>query len=240
LTKIDEYHQFISINKNYEVLDDGFVRLDNSMGGDLSVVNHARISLDVQKEKIDESDKKLIRYLMKQGHGSVYESIWFSFHIRAPIFVARQWMRHRIAGYNEISGRYVEMKDKFYTPKDEFVRTQIGKRGDYQFEEIADRADRETIDYIYKIHYDNSVKAYQHLMELGVAKELARIVLPLALYTEFFFDVNARSLMNFLMQRNHPHAQAEMREYAKVLENIFAEIAPITYNAFIENGRVAP
>jgi len=221
------------------VLDDGFVRLDDSMGGDLSVVNHARISLAKRSDALDESDEQLIGYLMRNRHGTPFESIHFSFHIRTPIFVARQWMRHRIASYNEISGRYTKAKEQFYTPKGSFVRGQVGKRGDYSFEEL-DEDKIDTVEYLIGTHHENSMNLYSDLLDLGVAKELARIVLPSALYTEFYFDVNARSLMNFISQRNHEHAQMEMREYAKVIEQIFACVAPMCYNAFIENGRTAP
>lgn len=222
------------------VLDDGFVRYNYHAGNDLAVVNHARISLAHIKEALELPDEKLIHYLMRNRHGTPFESIFISFHIRAPIFVARQWMRHRIASYNEISGRYVKMENKFYVPKGPYIREQVGKRGDYHFQEIADKDRAETIEYIIRNILDNCAGAYERLLELGLAKEVARIVLPTALYTEFYFDVNTRSLMNFISQRNHPHAQLEMRLYAEIIEQMFACIAPICYNAFIENGRVAP
>ncbi len=224
----------------HHVLDDGFIRLDRHSGSDLDVVNHARISLAEYRDAMALPDEKLIHYLMRNRHGTPFESIFFSFHVRAPIFVARQWMRHRIASYNEISGRYTKMKDKFYTPKGEFIRKQVGKRGEYKFEAITDPGDVEDIEYSFDLHYQECMSRYQWMLDKGVAKEVARIVLPSALYTEFYFDVNARSLMNFISQRNHSHAQMEMREYAKYVEEAFAGVAPVCYNAYIEMGRVTP
>lgn len=223
----------------HKVLDDGFVRLEDSMGGDLSIVNHARISLAKKVDVVGKSDEQLIKYLMRNRHGTPFESVHLSFHIRAPIFVARQWMRHRIASYNEISGRYTEAQEKFYVPRGSYIRKQTGKRGDYQFEEIPDNDG--LITALFEEHFERSMEVYKILVEEdGVAKELARIVLPSALYTEFYFDVNARSLMNFISQRNHDHAQKEMRKYAQIIEILFSGVAPICYDAFIENGRVAP
>jgi thymidylate synthase (FAD) len=237
---VEKQMEMSTLETTYGVLDDGFVRLEDHMGGDLSVVNHARISLAKRSDELDQSDEQLIGYLMRNRHGTPFESVHFSFHIRAPIFVARQWMRHRMASYNEISGRYTEAKEKFYTPKGPFIRGQVGKRGDYSFEEITDEGAQEDIIYAFELHYQECMNRYNWLREKGVARELARIVLPSSLYTEFYFDVNARSLMNFISQRNHSHAQMEMKMYAENIERFFAAVAPMCYNAFIENGRTAP
>jgi len=222
------------LEMTHPVLDDGFVRLESYMGGDLSVVNHARKTLDKYHEEIEERDEGLIRRLMRNGHGSPFESIHFSFHIRAPIFVARQWMRHRIASYNEISGRWADTEKKFYVPKGELLRKETSN---HIFEEMDDS---EGIEATLLNSFDLCVRTYNYFLNRGMAKELARIVLPTAMYTEFYFDVNGRSLMNFLAQRNHKHAQMEIRKYAEKIEKVFALVAPLCYNAFQKYGRRAP
>ena len=222
------------------VLDDGFVRLDGTLGDDLAIVNHARISLARHKDVMDTGDEKLIAYLMRHRHGTPFESVHFSFHVRVPIFVAREWMRHRIASYNEMSARYVKMEMDFYTPYGDFIRTQKGKPGHYVMEPIYDPAKEYAVQSKMRAAYENCASAYQELIDMGVAKEVARDVLPVALYTEFYFDINARSLMNFISLRNHDTALKEIREYAIAIEQLFAQTAPVCYAAFIENGRVAP
>src|SRR5437667_10069018 len=116
------------------VLDHGFVRLDGSMGTDLSVVNAARVSFARRKEEMDESDEGLIRFLMRDRHGTPFEHNSFRFHVRAPIFVAREWFRHRVGSFNEFSMRYARATDDFYVPVPEDVRTQVGKPGSYSVE----------------------------------------------------------------------------------------------------------
>lgn len=210
------------------------------MGDDLSIVNHARISLARYKEVMDPSDEKLINFLMKNRHGTPFEAVHFSFHVRAPIFVAREWMRHRIASYNEMSARYVKMETDYYLPSGEFIRTQKGKPGSYRFEPIYDPGKEYSIRSVMLKAYNAASEAYEELLKLGLAKEVARNVLPVALYTEFYFDVNARALMNFLSLRNHSSALKEIQEYAKAIESCFAEVAPICYDCFVKNGRQAP
>src|SRR3954452_5321379 len=171
------------------VLDHGFVRLDGSMASDLSVVNGARVSFARHKEEMDESDEGLIRFLMRDRHGTPFEHNSFRFHIRCPIFVAREWMRHRISSFNEFSLRYAKATDDFYVPELEDVRTQVGKPGAYTFEPVAgDLADR-TREDLRKV-YDVAYATYTSLVEQGVARELARSVLPVGAYTEFW-TVNA-------------------------------------------------
>jgi thymidylate synthase (FAD) len=120
------------------VLDHGFVRLDDSMADDLSVVNGARVSFARRKEEMDESDHGLIRFLMRERHGTPFEHNSFRFHIRAPIFVAREWFRHRVGSFNEFSMRYAKATDEFYVPAPEDVRSQVGKPGAYSFEPVSD------------------------------------------------------------------------------------------------------
>jgi thymidylate synthase (FAD) len=222
-----------------EVLDHGFVRLDDAMADDLSVVNGARVSFARRKEEMDEADAGLIRFLMRDRHGTPFEHNAFRFHVRAPIFVAREWFRHRIGSYNEFSMRYAKATDEFYVPDQDDVRTQVGKPGSYSFERVSDEVAQTTRDELAAV-YAAAYAAYERLVELGVARELARAVMPVGAYTEFYWTVNARALMNFISLRAAETAQREIRKYADAVEVFFAERMPITYEAFVASGRVAP
>jgi thymidylate synthase (FAD) len=221
------------------VLDHGFVRLDDAMADDLSVANAARVSFARRKEVLDEADEGLIRFLMRDRHGTPFEHNAFRFHVRCPIFVAREWFRHRIGSFNEFSLRYAKATDDFYVPEADDVRTQVGKPGAYTFEpvdpELAERA-REELQAV----YEQAFATYERLVEAGVARELARSALPVGAYTQFYWTVNARALMNFVSLRNSEFAQLEIRRYAEAVEAFLAEKMPVTHAAFLENGRVAP
>ena len=221
------------------VLDHGFVRLDAAMASDLAVVNGARVSFARHKTEMDESDEGLIRFLMRERHASPFEHSVFRFHIRCPIFVAREWFRHRWSSFNEFSLRYAKATDDFYVPEPDDVRTQVGKPGAYSFEpvddELAERAREEMRDV-----YEQAFATYERLVDAGVARELARSVLPVGAYTEFYWTVNARSLMNFVSLRAADAAQREIRRYADAVETFFAEQMPVTHGAFVAAGRVAP
>jgi thymidylate synthase (FAD) len=222
-----------------DVLDHGFVRLDAAMADDLSVVNAARVSFGRRREAMDERDEGLIRFLMRDRHGTPFEHNSFRFHVRAPIFVTREWMRHRMSSFNEFSLRYAKATDDFYVPEAEDVRTQVGKPGAYTFDQVdPDLAEqtREELRRVYEAAYD----AYARLVEQGVAREVARSVLPVGAYTEFYWTVNARSLMNFVSLRAAETAQREIRRYADAVEHFFARHMPVTHAAFVANGRVAP
>jgi thymidylate synthase (FAD) len=221
------------------VLDHGFVRLDDAMASDLSVVNGARVSFARRKEELDESDEGLIRFLMRDRHGTPFEHNAFRFHVRCPLFVAREWFRHRVGSFNEFSMRYAKATDEFYVPEPEDVRTQVGKPGAYSFEPVSDEVAETTRAELQTV-YDAAWEAYQRLVELGVARELARLVMPVGAYTEFYWTVNARSLMNFVSLRNAESAQREIRRYAEACEHFLAHHMPVTYDAFVANGRVAP
>src|SRR5215210_399344 len=194
------------------VLDHGFVRLDDVMASDLSVVNGARVSF--------------------ARHA-------FRFHIRCPIFVAREWMRHRVGSFNEFSLRYAKATEDFYVPAPEDVRTQVGKPGAYTFEAVDDDVAEETRDALREV-YDHAYSTYERLAETGVAREVARSVLPVGAYTEFYWTVNARSLMNFVSLRNAETAQREIRRYAEAVETFLAARMPVTHAAFVANDRTAP
>lgn len=203
------------------VLDKGFVELVDVMGNDLSAVRAARVSYDM--DVLDEErDKKLIEFLLKNGHETPFEHIVFSFHVKCPIFVARQWFRHRIASYNELSGRYSKLSYEFYFPDPARL-----KRSNRNFDE---KTVLEKIEEVTQTAY----RVYLELLKMGIPREVARIVLPLNLYTRFYWTVNARSLMNFLNLRADSHAQWEIQQYALAIAKIFKEKCPWTFEAFLK------
>ena len=222
-----------------QILDHGHVRLDEAMADDLSVVNAARVSFGRRKLELDASDEGLVRFLMRDRHGSPFEHNAFRFDIRCPIFVAREWFRHRIGSLNEFSLRYAKASDDFYLPEAADVRSQVGKPGAYTFEpvepELAERTRAEL-----SAAYEQAYATYTRLVEAGVARELARSALPVGAYTQFFWTVNARALMNFVSLRNSEFAQLEIRRFAEAVETFFASRMPVTHAAFLANGRVAP
>jgi thymidylate synthase (FAD) len=222
-----------------QVLDHGFVRLDDAMASDLSVVNSARVSFGRRKLEMDDSDEGLIRFLMRDRHGTPFEHNAFRFHIRAPIFVAREWFRHRVGSFNEFSMRYAKATDDFYVPEADDVRTQVGKPGAYSFEPVPPELAEQTRGELQAV-YEHAFATYERLVEAGVARELARAVMPVGAYTEWYWTVNARALMNFVALRAHESAQREIRRYAEAVETFFAEKMPVTHAAFVANDRVAP
>ena len=221
------------------VLDHGFVRLDEAMASDLSVANGARVSFARRKDELDDSDVGLIKFLMRERHGTPFEHNAFRFHIRCPIFVAREWMRHRISSFNEFSLRYARATDDFYVPEVEDVRTQVGKPGAYTFEAVDPELAEETREALRDV-YDHAYSTYERLVEAGVAREVARSVLPVGAYTEFYWTVNARSLMNFVSLRASENAQREIRRYAEAVEHFLELHMPVTHAAFVAAGRIAP
>ena len=188
---------------------------------------------------IEDADRGLIRFLMRDRHGTPFEHNSFRFHIRCPIFVAREWMRHRIGSFNEFSLRYAKATDDFYVPEREDVRTQVGKPGAYTFEPVDDELAAHTLEELRKV-YDVAYETYTSLVEQGVARELARSVLPVGAYTEFYWTVYARSLLHFVSLRAAETAQREIRRYALAVEAFLAREMPVTYAAFIANDRHTP
>jgi thymidylate synthase (FAD) len=221
-------------------INNGFVRLDGYEASDLSVVNAARVSFGTRKDFLDESDAGLINFLMRNRHGTPFEHNFFRFHIKTPIFVAREWFRHRIGSFNEFSMRYAVPDLDFYIPEIDHFRSQVGKPGAYTFEPMDD-SDGVVGYYQRQIAEvcNFAQDTYEKLLEAGVAKELARIVLPVNTYTEFYWSVNARSILNFLSLRNAPEAMLEIREFAESVEYIFSQIMPVTYTAFVNSERIA-
>jgi thymidylate synthase (FAD) len=220
------------------VLDHGFVALDAGLASDLAVVNAARVSFNQSSDELTERDEGLIRFLMRDRHGSPFEHGYFRFVVKAPLFVVREHHRHRSGhSYNEWSGRYSKLEPEFYVP--DFVRTQVGKPGAYTFEPV-DEQTRESTRREIEDNARRAFEAYERMLEQGVAKEVARAVLPLSTYTKYYWSCNPRSLMHFCALRNHEAAQFEIRQFAAAAESFLERSMPVTHAAFVDRGRVAP
>jgi len=209
--------------------DIGFVRLVDTMGDDMAVVRAARVSYG-EESKGDDADQKLINFMMSHNHGTPFEHINFTFHIKCPIFVARQWFRHRIGSFNEISLRYTEYEEQIWRPDAWRMNNQINKQssgeGNFSEKEI------ECLNGEYDNAMDAAVITYNGLLERGVAREQARAVLPMAAYTEFYWTVNARSLFNFLKLRMADSAQKEIQDYAIAVYELAQPVAPWAFKAW--------
>ncbi|CAB4338068.1 unannotated protein [freshwater metagenome] len=227
------------------------VELVKASASDADVIWAARVSTAGEQslEEVGEDPARsagLINYLARERHGSPFEHTSMTFFVSAPIFVFREFMRHRIASYNEESGRYRELQPVFYVPAPERKLVQIGKTGAYEFidgtqeqYEITTKAMKESYLFVYE--------RYQKMLEAGVAREVARAVLPVALYSSMYVTMNARALMNFLSLRtaragSHfpSYPQREIEMVAEKMEEHFARLMPLTYGAFEKSGRIAP
>jgi len=220
-------------NPEIPVLDRGFVQLIDHMGSDLSVVNAARVSFGKRKETFEEGDEKLVRYLAKHEHTSPFRHTAITFHVKAPIFVFRQWMKHRIGSeFNEISGRYVEFPDdEFYVPEVFRRQAKINKQGsEGEIDEVLREKARDT----YLTSCRSSVAQYKELIALGVCKEQARCVLPLALYSEVYWTVSLQAVVHFIRLRTDSHAQWEIQQYAHAIRQITQELFPVGLKALLE------
>ena len=221
------------------VLDHGFVELVDALGSDLTVVNAARVSFGKRKTELDDADRKLIAYLAKHKHWSPFRHVQLQFHCKVPEFVARQWYKHVVGiaysegaspdhAWNEISLRYVDASDfDVYTPQGGF-RTQSPSNKQASTDALVpDPA--QALRQAYQAQLHQSLALYQQLVEQGVAKEQARAVLPLAIYTEFYWTVSLQALTNFIHLRKHPGAQYEIRLYADALESLTQLVVPVSY-----------
>jgi len=247
--------RIIPMENRIKTRNDVTVELVQSMGSDRTVIQSARVSTkgteiveatDGMEVVIDKRDRGLINFLMRDRHGTPFEHNAFTFYVEAPIFVFREFMRHRIASYNEESGRYKELEPVFYIPAEDRKLVQGGKPGAYSFYEGSKEqwltAKQETIDAATKA-YD----AYTEMLNAGIAKEVARGVLPVGIYSSMFVTMNARGLMNFLsLRKDSPenrfpsYPQREIEMVAEKMEELWAEKMPITAELFREHGRVAP
>lgn len=210
-----------------KVLDNGFVKLVDFLGGDSRAVESARVSFG-SVSKGEAADRKLIEYLLEHGHFSPFEHSVFQFHIKCPIFVARQWMRHRIASYNEISARYTEVHDEFYFPSEFRAQDRSNRQGSLRSANL----DQTRMLAIYDKAIKSAYASYKELLDAGAAREMARLVLPVAQYTQFYWSINARSLLNFINLRADSHAQWEIRRYAEAIQGMFKEKMPWTWDAW--------
>lgn len=224
------------------------VELVNYMASDSAVAMAARVSTvsGTHQEAVDGSkDAGLINYLMRDRHGSPFEHNAFTFFVEAPLFVFREFQRHRIASYNEESGRYKELEPVFYVPDSDRKLVQVGKPGAYTFED-GDYAQRMMVPGEIMRTSDDAYLSYKRMINQGIAREVARMVLPLNIYSSMYVTMNARSLMNFLSLRSLAQGtypsfpQEEIATVADKMEDIFEELMPITHNCFVNNGRVAP
>jgi len=219
----------------------GHVALDDTMGDDLAIVNNARVSFNDGSEVMDERNEGLIGFLMRNRHGTPFEAVTFRFDIKAPLFVFREWHRHRAGhSYNEWSARYSVIEPEFYVPQRDYVRHQVGKPGAYTFERIEDDAVAEAVRSQVEIAQQAAYAQYDSMVSAGVAKEVARVVLPVGTYSRMKWTCNLRSLMHFLSLRNSAHAQREIRDYAIAVERFALGVCPVAMKAFIDNERVAP
>jgi len=219
------------LENEIKCLDKGFVRLVDVMGDDSSIVQAARVSYGKGTKTVNE-DRGLIRYLMRHKHTTPFEMVEFKFHVKLPIFVARQWIRHRTANVNEYSGRYSEMKDEFYLPSTEQIRTQsvINKQGRAD-ETLPSEHTAEILDST-QAHYETSFELYQSLLEKGLTRELSRMVLPVANYTEWYWKIDLHNLFHFLKLRLDTHAQYEIRVYAEAMAELVKAIVPLAWEAY--------
>jgi thymidylate synthase (FAD) len=220
-----------------DVLNGGYVRLVDSMGSDLSVVRSARVSYDADwrplvPEEIISKDEKLIKYLLTNKHTSPFEAVTFTFEIKAPIFVFRQWHRHRTWSYNEVSARYTELDMGYYLPEIKDIAGQSTSNKQMRTNEIHPDADliRSTMNFSLRASY----RAYLRLLKMGTARELARIVLPVAMYSKMFATVDLHNLFHFLSLRNHSHSQYEIRVYAEAIEKLINHVVPVSMREFKE------
>lgn len=223
------------------------VQLIDFMGDDFSIAQAARVSTLGANETFDgQKDKGLINYLMKERHGSPFEHVVFKFYVAAPIFVFREFHRHRIASYNEMSGRYTTLPPDFYIPGDDRPLVNVGTSARPEFAEGSAQQRVELSEEMFEV-YDRAWKGYQHLLNLGVANEVARMVLPVGIFSQMYVTMNLRGIFNFLSLRTHRsdarHISRPQREIEMVAEKIeikVADICPIAWEAFQKNGRVAP
>jgi len=205
----------------YKLLDKGFLKLVDFLGSDESIENAARVSYAKGTREVSET-KTLLRYLMRHRHTSPFEMAEVILHVKLPIFVARQWIRHRTASVNELSGRYSELLlDDCYTPKEFRTQSKENKQG----------SGKEKIDYEIQ-SYGKSYTEYNAMLNRGITREQARIVLPLSAYTEWIWKIDLHNLFHFLGLRLESHAQEEIRVYAEKIALIIKDLYPISWEAF--------
>jgi thymidylate synthase (FAD) len=229
------------VKNKIAIYDDGigFVELVDHMGDDLTIVNSARVSFGKHKSKLDEKDKKLIKYLIEHKHTSTFEHNVVTFRFKVPLFIRSQHHRHRTWSYNEISRRYTDFNLEFYEPKQ--FRKQSKSNRQASVEEMFD-PEFEVVGHpvsasdLLKQHHDASLYVYNKLLELGVCREQARGALPQNLYTEYYGTVSLRNALHFIELRSHDGAQWEIQQVAKAMLEIMSDIWPVTIQAWNDNS----
>ena len=222
------------LDKEYPVLDKGFVRLVDYFGGDQRIVQSARVSYGEGTKSVSQ-DGALIDYLLRHQHTSPFEQVVMTFHVKMPIFVARQWVRHRTGRMNEVSGRYSIMKDEFYVPAEDKVAPQSTDNKQGRATEAFDKETAEKIIGQLEAGQKDAYENYSELIDSGLAREIARINLPLSLYTEFYWEMDLHNLFHFLKLRLDSHAQYEIRVYAEVILEMCRKVAPMATESFINH-----
>ena len=211
-------------------LDKGFVRLVDCMGGDDAIVQAARVSYGKGTSKVSQ-DRGLIRYLMRHRHTTPFEMVEFKFHCKMPIFVARQWVRHRTANINEYSLRYSEARDEFYYPDPKHIEFQSALNMQGRMGEVSDDLKQKVQDYFKEIS-ERSFEIYSELNNAGLARELARAILPVNLYTEWYWKNDLHNLLHFIGLRSDDHAQYEIRVFSDAMAKSVKAAAPFAWEAY--------
>ena len=240
--KLDESNNVVETwEPKYTIFGYGFVGLVDFMGDDSSIVRAARVSYGKGTKKTN-SDEALIRYLMRYQHNTPFEMVKFTFHVKAPIFVFRQWHRHRTASINEYSARYSEMSDEMYVPHLADMAPQATSNKQGRTNQVSGSAiqHQNTIEEAYEYAFD----AYQKLLnkdnpEQGLSRELARLVLPVATYSQMYWSVDLRNLFHFIKLRSDPHAQKEIRVYSDAMLELIKPIVPVAAQAFLDYSKNA-
>ncbi|MBR6295026.1 MAG: FAD-dependent thymidylate synthase [Treponema sp.] len=219
------------LDKEFKVLDKGFVRMVDYYGSDQRIVQSARVSYGDGTKSVSQ-DAALIDYLLRHQHTSPFEQVVFTFHLKMPIFVARQWVRHRMGRMNEVSGRYSVMRDEFYVPEDSCIAKQSKDNKQGRESEPLPETEAEEFRNAFEAGQKLSYEAYSKMLDKGLAREIARINLPLSLYTEFYWQMDLHNLFHFLKLRLDSHAQYEIREYAKVILEMVRKVCPMATSSF--------
>lgn len=220
------------IGRKYNVLDHGFIRVVDVMGDDTAIVDAARVSYG-QGTKPMRQNRALINYLLSHRHTSPFEQCEIKLHLKMPIFVARQWLRHRTANVNEYSARYSTMRDEFYIPEIKNILAQSGsnkqgREGDLPLQNAL------SIQHDMMQLSTNAYSTYHNMLDMGLSREVARIILPLNIYTEFYWKCDLHNLLHFIRLRADKHAQYEIRAYAELMLAIVKDWVPFTYDAFMD------
>lgn len=224
----------MNLQRHIQIFDHGFVRYVDHHGSDQRIVEAARVSYHSPSKGL-EADRKLIQYLWKNKHTSPFEMCKLTLNVKMPIFVMRQWVRHRMQNLNEVSARYTELPNEFYIPevfRNQDTKNKQGSLPPRTLSSFEEKERQEWLQKIVKEQYDDSYTTYTKLLHCGVAREQARIVLPVGIYTEIYCCWDLKNLLHFITLREDSHAQAEIQEYAKAIKIILQHLFPFTMEAY--------